>query len=160
MRGNGRIVDELEALFAGAGWHVVKCLWGSEWDALLARDHDHAISRAFAQTVDGEFQTLSANDGAFNRENFFSKTPALRALVAHLSNDEIDRLRRGGHDPAKIYAAFAEAAKRFGRPCVVLAKTMKGYGMGAIAQGRMTTHQQKSSARTICSRSGIGSSCR
>ncbi|MDF3882613.1 alpha-ketoglutarate dehydrogenase [Cupriavidus basilensis] len=143
VRGNGRIVDELEALFAGAGWHVVKCLWGSEWDALLARDHDHAISRAFAQTVDGEFQTLSANDGAFNRENFFSKTPALRALVEHLSNDEIDGLRRGGHDPAKIYAAFAEAARRNGRPCVVLAKTMKGYGMGAIAQGRMTTHQQK-----------------
>ncbi|GAB7547756.1 alpha-ketoglutarate dehydrogenase [Cupriavidus ulmosensis] len=143
VRGNGRIVDELEALFAGAGWQVVKCLWGSEWDALLARDHDHAISRAFAQTVDGEFQTLSANDGAFNRENFFSKTPALRALVEHLSNDEIDRLRRGGHDPAKIHAAFAEAAKRNGRPCVVLAKTMKGYGMGAIAQGRMTTHQQK-----------------
>ncbi len=143
VRGNGRIVDELEALFAGAGWNVVKCLWGSEWDALLARDHGHAISRAFAQTVDGEFQTLSANDGAFNRDHFFSKTPALRELVEHLSNDEIDRLRRGGHDPAKIHAAFAEAAKRNGRPSVVLAKTMKGYGMGAIAQGRMTTHQQK-----------------
>lgn len=143
VRGNGRIVDELEALFAGAGWHVVKCLWGSEWDALLARDHNHAISRAFAQTLDGEFQTLSANDGAFNRAHFFSKTPELRALVAHLSDAQIDQLRRGGHDPVKIHAAFAEAVRCLGRPAVVLAMTMKGYGMGAIAQGRMTTHQQK-----------------
>lgn len=143
VRGNGRIVDELEALFAGAGWHVVKCLWGSEWDALLARDHNHAISRAFAQTLDGEFQTLSANDGTFNRAHFFSKTPELRALVAHLSDAQIDQLRRGGHDPVKIHAAFAEAAGCKGRPAVVLAMTMKGYGMGTIAQGRMTTHQQK-----------------
>lgn len=143
VRGNGRIVDELESLFAGAGWNVVKCLWGSEWDALLARDHDHAIIRAFAQTVDGEFQTLSANDGAFNRNSFFSKTPELQALVAHLSDKELERLRRGGHDPVKIYAAFAEATRHNGRPSVVLAKTMKGYGMGAVAQGRMTTHQQK-----------------
>ncbi len=147
VRGNGRIVDELEALFAGAGWNVVKCLWGSEWDALLARDHDHAIARAFAETVDGEFQTLSANDGAFNRRHFFSKTPALRALVAHLTDDEIDRLRRGGHDPVKVHAAFARAAAHRGRPTVVLAKTMKGYGMGASGQGRMTTHGQKKLGR-------------
>ena len=147
VRGNGRIVDELEALFAGAGWHVVKCLWGSEWDALLARDHDHTIARAFAQTVDGEFQTLSANDGAFNREHFFSKTPELRALVAHLTDDEIDRLRRGGHDPLKIHAAFARAAAHRGQPTVVLAKTMKGYGMGTSGQGRMTTHGHKKLGR-------------
>ncbi|XAH22486.1 alpha-ketoglutarate dehydrogenase [Xylophilus sp. GW821-FHT01B05] len=143
VRGNGRIGDELESLFAGTGWNVVKCLWGSEWDALLARDHGHAITRAFAQTVDGEFQTLSANDGAFNRASFFSKTPELQALVAHLSDEDIDQLRRGGHDPAKIHAAFAQATQTRGRPSVVLAKTMKGYGMGAVAQGRMTTHQQK-----------------
>jgi pyruvate dehydrogenase E1 component len=143
VRGNGRIVDELEALFAGAGWHVVKCLWGSEWDALLAHDRTHAIARAFAQTVDGEFQTLSANDGAFNRRSFFGRTPELQALVAHLGDAEIDRLRRGGHDPVKIHAAFARAAAHRGQPTVVLAKTMKGYGMGASAQGRMTTHQQK-----------------
>jgi pyruvate dehydrogenase E1 component len=143
VRGNGRIVDELESLFAGAGWNVVKCLWGSDWDALLARDHGHAIARAFAQTVDGEFQTLSANDGAFNRRHFFSRTPELQALVAHLSDDDIDRLRRGGHDPVKIHAAFARAAAHAGQPTVVLAKTMKGYGMGAAAQGRMTTHQHK-----------------
>jgi pyruvate dehydrogenase E1 component len=116
--------------------------WGSEWDALLARDHNHAISRAFA-TLDGEFQTLSANDGTFNRAHFFSKTPELRALVAHLSDAQIDQLRRGSHDPVKIHAAFAEAAGCKGRPAVVLAMTMKGYGMGTIAQGRMTTHQQK-----------------
>ena len=143
VRGNGRIVDELEALFAGAGWHVVKCLWGSEWDALLARDHEHALSRAFAETVDGEFQTLSANSGAFNRASFFGRNPQLQALVAHLSDDEIENLRRGGHDPVKIHAAFSEAAQCVGRPSVVLAKTMKGYGMGAAAQGRMTTHQHK-----------------
>ncbi|MDO5625469.1 MAG: alpha-ketoglutarate dehydrogenase [Pseudomonadota bacterium] len=143
VRGNGRIVDELESLFAGAGWHVVKCLWGSEWDALLARDHSHAIARAFAGTVDGEFQTLSANDGAYNRRTFFSKTPELQALVAHLSDDDIDRLRRGGHDPVKIHAAFARAASTRGRPSVVLAMTMKGYGMGTAAQGRMTVHQHK-----------------
>ena len=143
VRGNGRIVDELESLFAGAGWNVVKCLWGSEWDALFARDRDDVIATTFASTVDGEFQTLSANDGAFNRQHFFSKSPALRELVAHLSDDEIDRLRRGGHDPVKVHAAFARALATGGRPSVVLAKTMKGYGMGTAAQGRMTTHQQK-----------------
>jgi len=143
VRGNGRVVDELESLFAGAGWNVVKCLWGSEWDALLARDHSHAISRAFAQTVDGEFQTLSANDGHFNRHHFFNKTPELQALVSHLSDSDIDRLRRGGHDPVKVYAAFARAVAHTGQPTVVLAKTMKGYGMGSVAQGRMTTHQHK-----------------
>lgn len=143
VRGNGRVIDELEALFAGAGWNVVKCIWGSEWDALLGRDHAGVLERAFANTVDGDFQTLSANDGAFNRETFFSRNPELRALVESLSDDDIAMLRRGGHDPVKIHAAFAAATVRNGRPSVVLAKTMKGYGMGTIAQGRMTTHQQK-----------------
>jgi pyruvate dehydrogenase E1 component len=143
VRGNGRIVDELESLFQGAGWNVIKCLWGSEWDELLARDHTHAIAQAFAATVDGEFQTLSANDGAFNRRTFFARSPALSELVAHLSDEQIDALRRGGHDPVKIHAAFAQATQTQGRPSVVLAKTMKGFGMGALGQGRMTTHQQK-----------------
>ncbi|WP_312528796.1 alpha-ketoglutarate dehydrogenase [Comamonas sp.] len=143
VRGNGRIIDELEALFSGAGWNVVKCLWGSEWDSLLARDHSHVLARTFARTVDGEFQTLSANDGAFNREHFFNQSPELAALVAHLSDSDIDRLRRGGHDPVKIHAAFASAAAHSGQPTVVLAKTMKGYGMGSMGQGRMTSHQQK-----------------
>ncbi len=143
VRGNGRIVDELESLFAGAGWHVVKCLWSSDWDVLFARDHGHALMRAFAGTVDGQFQTLSAKDGAFNREVFFGQNPELRALVADLRDEDIDRLRRGGHDAVKIHAAFAAAAAHTGQPTVVLAKTMKGYAMGDTAQGRMTTHQAK-----------------
>ncbi len=143
VRGNGRIVDELESVFAGAGWHVIKCLWSSDWDVLFARDHDHALMRAFAQTVDGQFQTLSAKDGAFNREVFFGQNPELRALVADLRDEDIDRLRRGGHDAVKIHAAFAAAAAHRGQPTVVLAKTMKGYAMGEAAQGRMTTHQAK-----------------
>jgi len=143
VRGNGRIVDELESLFAGAGWHVIKCLWSSDWDVLFARDHNHALMRAFAQTVDGQFQTLSAKDGAFNRAVFFGQNPELLALVADLRDEDIDRLRRGGHDAVKIHAAFAAAAAHRGQPTVVLAKTMKGYAMGGTAQGRMTTHQAK-----------------
>jgi pyruvate dehydrogenase E1 component len=143
VRGNGRIVDELESMFAGAGWHVIKCLWSSDWDALFARDHGHALMRAFAQTVDGQFQTLSAKDGAFNRAVFFGQNAELLALVADLRDEDIDRLRRGGHDAVKIHAAFAAAAAHAGQPTVVLAKTMKGYAMGGTAQGRMTTHQAK-----------------
>jgi pyruvate dehydrogenase E1 component len=143
VRGNGRIVDELESQFAGAGWHVVKCLWSSDWDVLFARDHGHALMRAFAHTVDGQFQTLSAKDGAFNREVFFGQNEELRALVADLRDEDIDRLRRGGHDAVKIHAAFAAAVAHTGQPTVVLAKTMKGYAMGEAAQGRMTTHQAK-----------------
>ena len=143
VRGNGRIVDELESLFAGAGWHVVKCLWSSDWDVLFARDHGHALMRAFAHTVDGQFQTLSAKDGAFNREVFFGQNAELKALVADLRDEDIDRLRRGGHDAVKIHAAFAAAVAHAGQPTVMLAKTMKGYAMGDAAQGRMTTHQAK-----------------
>jgi pyruvate dehydrogenase E1 component len=143
VRGNGRIVDELETLFAGAGWHVIKLLWGSDWDALFARDRTHALARAFARTVDGQFQTFSANDGAYNREKFFGQSPELAALVAAMTDDEIDQLRRGGHDLIKIHAAFHAAANHRGAPVVILAKTKKGYGMGPVAQGRMTTHQQK-----------------
>jgi pyruvate dehydrogenase E1 component len=143
VRGNGRIVDELESVFAGAGWHVIKCLWSSDWDVLFARDKSHALMRAFAHTVDGQFQTLSAKDGAFNREVFFGQNDELRELVADLRDEDIDRLRRGGHDAVKIHAAFAAAVAHAGQPSVVLAKTMKGYGMGEAAQGRMTTHQAK-----------------
>jgi pyruvate dehydrogenase E1 component len=143
VRGNGRIVDELETVFAGAGWRVIKLLWGSDWDALFARDHTQALARAFARTVDGQFQTFSANDGAYNREKFFGQSPELAALVAAMTDDEIDRLHRGGHDLVKIHAAYAAAVAHRGAPVVILAKTMKGYGMGAAGQGRMTTHQQK-----------------
>jgi pyruvate dehydrogenase E1 component len=143
VRGNGRIVDELETVFAGAGWHVIKLLWGSDWDALFARDTTQALARAFARTVDGQFQTFSANDGAYNRDKFFGQSPELRALVGAMTDDEIDRLHRGGHDLVKIHAAYAAAVRHRGAPVVILAKTMKGYGMGQSAQGRMTTHQQK-----------------
>ncbi|PLC39986.1 pyruvate dehydrogenase (acetyl-transferring), homodimeric type [Ralstonia pickettii] len=143
VRGNGRIVDELEAQFTGAGWNVIKVLWGSDWDALFARDHSGALLRAFAQTVDGQFQTFSANDGAYNRERFFGQNPELAALVSHFSNEDIDRLRRGGHDVRKLHAAYARALQHTGQPTVILAKTMKGFGMGSAGQGRMTTHQQK-----------------
>jgi pyruvate dehydrogenase E1 component len=143
VRSNGRIIDELEAQFTGAGWNVLKVLWGSDWDALFARDRTGALLRAFAHTVDGQFQTFSANDGAYNRERFFGQNPELAALAAHLSNDDIDRLRRGGHDVRKLHAAYDRALKHRGQPTVILAKTMKGFGMGSIGQGRMTTHQQK-----------------
>jgi pyruvate dehydrogenase E1 component len=143
VRGNGRVIDELEAQFAGAGWNVIKVLWGSDWDPLFARDHAGALARAFANTVDGQFQTFSANDGAYNRARFFSQDPALAALAAQLTDAEIDRLRRGGHDARKLHAAYARALAHRGQPTVILAKTMKGFGMGAAGQGRMTTHQQK-----------------
>ncbi len=143
VRGNGSIIQELEGLFAGAGWNVIKLLWGSEWDPLFARDTHGLLLRAFHETVDGEFQTLAATDGHFNREHFFAKYPELRELVAHLTDEDIDRLRRGGHDPVKIHAAYHAAAHHRGQPTVILAKTKKGYGMGSAGQGRMTTHQQK-----------------
>jgi pyruvate dehydrogenase E1 component len=143
VRGNGRIVDELETVFTGAGWHVIKLVWGSDWDALFARDHTQALARAFARTVDGQFQTFSANDGAYNRDKFFGQSPELQALVGAMTDDEIDRLHRGGHDLVKIHAAYAAAVAHRGAPVVILAKTMKGYGMGSVGQGRMTTHQQK-----------------
>ena len=143
VRSNGRIIDELEAQFTGAGWNVIKVVWGSDWDALFARDRTGALLRAFAHTVDGQFQTFSANDGAYNRERFFGQNPDLAALAEQLGDDDIDRLRRGGHDVRKLHAAYAKALDHRGQPTVILAKTMKGFGMGAAGQGRMTTHQQK-----------------
>ncbi len=143
VRGNGSIVQELEGLFAGAGWNVIKCLWGSDWDPLFARDEDGVLLKRLHETVDGEFQTYAATDGRFNREHFFNKYPELQALISDMSDDDIDRLKRGGHDPVKIYAAYHAAAHHSGQPTVVLAQTKKGYGMGNWGQGRMGTHQQK-----------------
>ncbi len=143
VRGNGSIVQELEGLFAGAGWNVVKLLWGSDWDPLFARDDDGVLLKRLHETVDGEFQTYAATDGRFNREHFFNKYPELTALISDMSDDDIDRLRRGGHDPVKIYAAYHAALQHKGRPTVVLAQTKKGYGMGHWGQGKMGTHQQK-----------------
>ncbi|MFM0596347.1 alpha-ketoglutarate dehydrogenase [Paraburkholderia dilworthii] len=143
VRGNGQIIQELESLFGGAGWNVVKVVWGSDWDALFSRDRNHALLRRFAATVDGQYQTLGANDGVYNRMHFFDQDPELQALVAHMSPAEIDSLRRGGHDFRKLYAAFDAAAKHCGRPTVILAKTKKGFGMGHAGESRNTSHQQK-----------------
>jgi pyruvate dehydrogenase E1 component len=143
VRGNGSIVQELEGLFAGAGWNVIKLLWGADWDALFARDQDGVLLKRLHETVDGEFQTYAATDGRFNRENFFNKYPELKALSSNMSDEDIDRLRRGGHDPVKIYAAYHAALRHKGQPTVILAQTKKGYGMGNWGQGKMGTHQQK-----------------
>jgi len=143
VRGNGHIVDELETLFAGAGWNVIKLLWGSDWDALFARDRDGELVEALNRTVDGQLQTFAANDGAFNRAQFFGQTAATRAIGANLTDEEINRLRRGGHDMKKIFSAYQAAAAHRGQPTVILAQTKKGYGMGAAGEGKMTTHQQK-----------------
>lgn len=143
VRANGHIIQELEALFAGAGWNVIKVLWGTDWDALFARDTNQALLRQLAATVDGQYQTLGANDGDYNREHFFHADADLSALVAHMSAAEIDGLKRGGHDLRKLYAAFAAACAHKGQPTVILAKTKKGYGMGRSGESRMTSHQQK-----------------
>ena len=143
VRGNGQIVTELEMLFTGAGWNVIKVVWGSEWDDLFARDTSGALDRALAATTDGMFQTLGANDGAFNLARFFGQSPELSALVDGMEPDAINALRRGGHDMRKLYAAYAAAAAFRGAPTVILAKTKKGYGMGAAGESRMTAHQAK-----------------
>ncbi len=143
VRGNGRIVDELEQLFTGAGWNVIKLLWGSDWDGLFARDASGAIARVFSNTVDGQFQTFAAKDGRYNRDHFFGQDSELARLAQGLTDEQIDRLKRGGHDLVKIHAAYTAAAAHRGTPTVILAQTKKGYGMGAAGQGRMTTHQQK-----------------
>ncbi|RYF21469.1 MAG: alpha-ketoglutarate dehydrogenase [Comamonadaceae bacterium] len=143
VRGNGRIVDELERLFAGAGWNVVKLLWGSDWDGLFARDLTGTLARTLGGTVDGQMQTFAAKDGRYNRDHFFGQNPELVALAQGLTDEQIDRLKRGGHDLVKIHAAYAAAAAHKGQPTVILAHTKKGYGMGTAGQGKMTTHSQK-----------------
>jgi pyruvate dehydrogenase E1 component len=143
VRSNGRIIDELEQLFSGAGWNVIKLLWGSDWDELFAKDAGGALANAFARTVDGQFQTFAAKDGSYNRQTFFGQNPELARLAGGLSDAQIDQLKRGGHDMVKIHAAYEAASRHRGAPTVILAHTKKGYGMGDAGQGRMTTHQQK-----------------
>ena len=143
VRGNGRIIDELEKLFRGAGWNVIKLVWGSDWDGLFARDLTGALTRAFADTVDGQMQTFAAKDGRFNRDNFFGQNDELARLAQGMTDEQIDRLKRGGHDLVKIHAAYAAAAQHRDQPTVILAHTKKGYGMGTAGQGKMTTHSQK-----------------
>ncbi|HEY9281476.1 MAG TPA: alpha-ketoglutarate dehydrogenase [Eoetvoesiella sp.] len=143
VRGNGHVIDELEKLFSGAGWNVIKVLWGSDWDNLFARDLTGALTHALSNTVDGQMQTFAANNGQYNREHFFGQNDALTRLVEGMSDEQIDNLRRGGHDLVKIHAAYAAAARHKGQPTVIFAHTKKGYGMGSAGQGRMTTHSHK-----------------
>jgi pyruvate dehydrogenase E1 component len=143
VRGNGQVIQELESLFTGAGWNVIKVLWGSEWDYLFARDTNHVLLQRFAETVDGQYQNLGAKDGDYNRAKFFALDPELSALVQHMSDAEINALKRGGHDFRKLYAGFAAARAHKGRPSVILVKTKKGYGMGDAGESRMTSHQSK-----------------
>lgn len=142
VRGNGKIIQELESEFRGAGWNVIKVVWGNRWDALLARDTEGHLRKRMMECVDGDYQTMKAKDGAYVRENFFN-TPELKAMVADWSDKDIWDLNRGGHDPAKVYAAYDAACKETNRPTVILAKTIKGYGMGESGQAQNTTHQQK-----------------
>ena len=143
VRGNGKIIQELEAAFLGAGWNVIKVLWGSRWDPLLAKDTKGLLRRVMEECVDGEYQNFKAKGGAYTREHFFGKFAELKAMVANMSDEEIWRLNRGGHDPLKVYAAYAAAAAHKGQPTVILAKTVKGFGMGKAGEGQMVTHQQK-----------------
>ncbi len=143
VRGNGKIMQELEADFRGAGWNVIKVIWGSNWDDLLARDKDGVLQRIMMETVDGEYQNYKAKDGAYVRKHFFGKDPRALELVANMSDDDIWRLTRGGHDPHKIYAAYKAAQEKKGQPTVILAKTVKGYGMGKSGEARNTAHQTK-----------------
>ena len=143
VRGNGSIIQELEAAFRGAGWNVIKCIWGGGWDDLFARDASGLLLKRMHECVDGEYQSFRAHDGAYVRKEFFGKYPELLKLVEHMTDDEIWALRRGGHDPVKVYNAYKRAVEHTGQPTVILAKTVKGYGLGETAQGRMTAHQQK-----------------
>ena len=143
VRGNGKIIQELEAAFQGAGWKVIKVIWGHGWDALLARDDQGLLRKRMEECVDGDYQNFKSKDGAFVREHFFGKYPELKAMVANMSDAEIWNLNRGGHSRGKVYAAYKEAVETEGRPVVILAKTVKGYGMGAAGEGRMIAHQQK-----------------
>ena len=143
VRGNGKVIQELEAAFLGAGWNVIKVLWGSRWDPLLARDNKGLLRRVMEECVDGEYQNFKAKGGAYTREHFFGKYPELKAMVANMSDEEIWRLNRGGHDPRKVYAAYAAAMTHKGQPTVILAKTVKGFGLGKGGEGQMVAHQQK-----------------
>ncbi len=143
VRGNGKIIQELEANFRGAGWKVLKVIWGGYWDALLDRDKDGLLQKRMEEAVDGEYQAYKAHGGAYTREHFFGKYPELKAMVANMSDTDIWRLNRGGHDPHKVYAAYAAAMEHKDQPTVILAKTVKGYGMGEAGEGQNVTHSQK-----------------
>jgi len=143
VRGNGKIIQELEGVFRGAGWNVIKVVWGGYWDPLLARDKSGLLLKRMTEVVDGDYQAYKANDGAYVRKHFFGKYPELADMVANMTDEDIWRLNRGGHDPFKVYAAYHSAVNHKGQPTVILAKTVKGYGMGLAGEGQNTTHSQK-----------------
>jgi pyruvate dehydrogenase E1 component len=143
VRGNGKIIQELEAAFGGAGWNVIKVIWGSRWDPLLAQDRSGKLKRLMEETVDGEYQVCKARDGAYVREKFFGKDPETAAMVANMSDEQVWRLNRGGHDHRKIYAAYDAAVRHTGQPTIILAKTVKGFGLGEAGEGQNIAHQQK-----------------
>src|SRR5439155_20386824 len=143
VRGNGKIIQELEAAFRGAGWNVIKVIWGSTWDPLLAADKTGLLVKRMGEVVDGEYMKYAVEPGWYIRQHFFGKYPELAALVEHLSDEQLRKLSRGGHDPEKVYAAFKSAAEHKGSPTVILASTVKGYGLGEAGEGRNVTHQQK-----------------
>ena len=143
VRGNGKIIQELEAAFRGAGWTVIKVIWGDDWDTLFRNDKDGLVVKRAGEVVDGEYQKYIVESGAYIREHFFGKDPRLAEMVKHLSDEQLERMRRGGHDPEKVYTAFHSAVRHQGQPTVILAKTIKGYGLGEAGEGRNITHQQK-----------------
>jgi pyruvate dehydrogenase E1 component len=159
VRGNGQIVQELEAIFRGAGWNVIKVMWGSDWDPLLAKDHDGLLAKRMGEVVDGQYQKYAVEDGAYLREHFFGVDPRLLDMVKHLSDEQLKRLRLGGHDPVKVYNAYKAAVEHKGQPTVILARTIKGYGLGEAGEGKNITHQQKkmneSDLRSFRTRFGI-----
>ncbi len=155
VRGNGKIIQELEAAFLGAGWNVIKVIWGSRWDPLLSRDTEGRLRRVMEGCVDGEYQNFKSKGGAYMREHFFGKDPELLEMVANMSDEEIWNLNRGGHDARKVYAAYAAAIQPSGRPTVILAKTVKGFGLGKTAEGQMARISRKSSTTSRCARFAI-----
>ncbi len=159
VRGNGQVIQELEAIFRGAGWNVIKVIWGSDWDPLLAADHEGLLAKRMGEVVDGQYQKYAVEDGAYMREHFFGTDPRLLELVKHLSDEQLKRLRLGGHDPVKVYNAYKMAVETTGQPTVILARTIKGYGLGEAGEGKNITHQQKkmneSDLRVFRTRFGI-----
>ena len=143
VRGNGKIIQELEGAFRGAGWNVIKVVWGDDWDPLLEQDEHGLLARRMMEVVDGQYQKYTVSEGSFIREDFFGKYPELLEMVKNYSDEKLRKMRRGGHDPEKVYAAYKQAVECTDRPSVVIAKTIKGYGLGEGGEGRNITHNQK-----------------
>jgi pyruvate dehydrogenase E1 component len=143
VRGNGKIIQELEAIFRGAGWNVIKVIWGSDWDSLIRADRDGLLVRRLGEISDGQYQKYFVESGAYFRQNLFGADPRLLKMVEHLSDEQLARMRLGGHDPIKVHAAYRAAVDHTGSPTIILAKTIKGYGLGEAGEGKNITHQQK-----------------